>query len=294
MKNLLLTFPNEENLAKSISLKTKIPVGRWLFQSFPDGESYVRVLEEIKNQEVVLLCSLNHPDTKLIPLLFLARTLKDLGASRVGLVAPYLAYMRQDKAFQSGEAVTSRYFAEIISSGFDWMLTIDPHLHRRRSLSEIYRVPALAVSAADKIAEWIGHHVTKPVLLGPDAESKQWVSEIAKKIKAPFLVFQKERKDAQNVSITAKGLESCQENTPVLMDDIISTAHTMIETVSLLKKAGCKPPVCIGVHAIFAENSYQALLASGPAQIVTCNTILHETNAIDVSDLLAENIKRLS
>ena len=74
--------------------------------------------------------------------------------------------------------------------------------------------------------------------------------------------------------------------TPVLVDDIISTARTMIETGGHFHCAGLAPPVCIGVHAVFAADACEALRA-GAARVVTCNTILHTSNAIDVEDLLA-------
>jgi ribose-phosphate pyrophosphokinase len=83
-----------------------------------------------------------------LPLLFAADTARDLGARRIGLVAPYLAYMRQDIRFHAGEAVTSRTFAAILSRHLDWLVTVDPHLHRYHELSEIYRIPTQVVHAA--------------------------------------------------------------------------------------------------------------------------------------------------
>ena len=79
-----------------------------------------------------------------MPLALVAGTARDLGASSVGLVAPYLAYMRQDRMFRAGEGVTSVYFARLLADSFDWLVTVDPHLHRRRSLTEIYPFPAAA------------------------------------------------------------------------------------------------------------------------------------------------------
>lgn len=82
-----------------------------------------------------MICTLNQPDTKLLPLYFLSQTAKELGGKSTAIVAPYLAYMRQDKRFQAGEGITSTYFAKLISSFADFLITIDPHLHRRSTLS---------------------------------------------------------------------------------------------------------------------------------------------------------------
>ncbi|WP_164119514.1 ribose-phosphate pyrophosphokinase-like domain-containing protein, partial [Stenotrophomonas maltophilia] len=85
--------------------------------------------------------ALAQPNEKILPLIFAAATARELGAARVGLVAPYLAYMRQDRRFNPGEAVTSRQMAHLVSGAFDWMVTVDPHLHRYSDLSEIYSIP---------------------------------------------------------------------------------------------------------------------------------------------------------
>ena len=77
-----------------------------------------------------LICTLTHPDQQFLLLVFAADAARELGAREVNLVAPYLAYMRQDKRFHDGESVTSRSFARMVSSTLDKLLTVDPHLHR--------------------------------------------------------------------------------------------------------------------------------------------------------------------
>ena len=125
-----------------------------------------------------------------------------------------------------------------------------------------------------------------PLLIGPDSESEQWVSEVAKNANAPFIILQKERLGDRDVKVTIPEVEKYLNHTPVLVDDIISTAHTMIETVNHLKQLAMKAPVCIGVHAVFAGNAFEELSMSGAQQIVTCNTIKHQSNKIDVSELV--------
>jgi hypothetical protein len=93
----------------------------------------------VKDRDIVLVCTLNDPDSKTLALLFAARNAKELGARSVGLVAPYLGYMRQDRRFREGEAITSAHFAALVSSSFDWLVTVDPHLHRRASAKRAHR-----------------------------------------------------------------------------------------------------------------------------------------------------------
>lgn len=282
---IIFALPGNEALAESLATRFDKVQGELVMRYFPDGESYVRILSEVKDKKVVMVCSLHHPDTKLLPLYFLSKTAMELGAKCTCLVAPYLAYMRQDKQFHEGEGITSRYFASLISSFAETITTVDPHLHRYGSLSEIYKVPTTVVRAADEISKWIKSNIHNPVLIGPDSESEQWVSEVANNAGAPYIVLTKIRHGDRNVEVSIPEVDKYKNHTPVLVDDIISTARTMIETVGHLKNAGMNPPICIGVHAVFAGNAYNDLLGAGAQKVITCNTIPHESNGIDISGL---------
>lgn len=290
MEKIVFAFPGNEMLAKSIIEKLNALPGEFVMRNFPDGESYVRVSSDVQGKEVIVVCTLNQPDYKLLPLLFLCKLLKELKAESVCLISPYLAYMRQDTRFKPGEAVTSEYFAKLLSSFTDQLITVDPHLHRRHAMSEIYSIPCKVHHASELISKWIKENIKNALLIGPDSESEQWVSEVAKSSNAPFIILEKTRLGDRNVKVTVPQVEKFNNYTPVLVDDIISTARTMIETVAHLKKAGMKPPICIGVHAVFAGNSYQDLLNSGVAKVVTCNTIPHLSNGIDITNLLITEI----
>lgn len=291
MKTILFALPGNEELAKALAGKLKAEMGEATIRRFPDGESYVRIHSDVTDKKVVLVCSLHQPDEKLLPLYFLSNVAKDLGAKCTCLVAPYLAYMRQDKVFQEGEGITSKYFARLVSGFADSLITVDPHLHRISKLGDIYDIPTKVVHAADAISDWIKKHIEKPVLVGPDSESEQWVSEVAKNAGAPFLVLEKTRHGDRDVEVSVPQVEAYQNHTPVLVDDIISTARTMIETVGHLKRAGMKAPICIGVHAVFSGDAYWDLLNSGVEKVVTCNTVPHGSNAIDLSGLYVDFVQ---
>lgn len=291
MKIILFGLAGNEELTANLANNLEAEIGETTIRQFPDGETYVRILSEVKNKCVVLVATLHQPDEKLLPIYFLSQTAKSLGAKCTCLVAPYLAYMRQDKVFNAGEGVTSNYFGKLISSFADSLITVDPHLHRRESLTEIYNIPSELVHAANAISNWIKENIENPVLVGPDSESEQWVSKVANNAGAPFIVLEKTRRGDRDVKVSIPKVDDYKNHTPVLVDDIISTAHTMIETVNHLKNTGLKPPVCIGVHAVFAGNAYEDLQKAG-ARVITCNTIPHESNQIDLSSLLASTIKK--
>ena len=293
MTPLLFALPGNERLAALLAPAIGAEIGSAVIRHFPDGESYWRYDTPVAGRSVALLCTLDRPDDKVLPLLFAAAAARDLKAKRVGLIAPYLAYMRQDHRFQPGEAVTSSYFAKIVSAHFDWLVTVDPHLHRRASLDEIYNTPARTLHAAPLIAEWISDNVEMPLLVGPDRESEQWVAAVARGAAAPHIVLRKQRRGDREVEVSVPELAQWRERTPVLVDDIISTGQTMIETVKQLKRAGLPPAVCVAVHGIFAGNALEALIQAGAARVVTTNTIAHSSNGIDISGLLAEGVRAL-
>lgn len=293
MNTILFSLPGNEELTALLAKIMNAEIGNVTFRKFPDGETYTRILSDVKDKRVVLICTLHEPDEKLLPLYFLSHTAKSLGAKCTCLVVPYLAYMRQDKVFNEGEGVTSGFFGKLVSGFADSIITVDPHLHRISSLEEVYDIPNKVVRAADAISEWIIENIENPVLIGPDSESEQWVSEVAKNAGAPFTVLQKVRHGDREVEVSVPEVGRYKDHTPVLVDDIISTARTMIETVEHLKIAGMKPPICIGIHAVFSGNAYQELMDTGVNNIVTCNTIPHPSNAIDLSNVLAKEVKQI-
>ena len=292
MKPIILSLFQQHPLIQSIAKENNYEIGKITLRDFPDGETYIRFKSSLKDREVIILDSLEQPNQKILPLLFVAKTAKEIGAKRIGLCAPYLAYMRQDKQFHPGEGITSSYFASIVSQHFDWLVTVDPHLHRRHNLSEIYFIPNAVLHAAVDISQWIANEINNPILIGPDNESKQWVSEVAQGAKAPYLILEKIRHGDHEVEVSRPTVDGFLNHTPVLVDDIISTAHTMIETLNHLKKLKMKPTICIGVHAIFADKAYESLLQAGAVQIVTCNTINHPSNKIDLSAIISSGIQQ--
>lgn len=294
MKALLFELSGAPGLASRLTELIGAEVGELERRQFPDGESYLRFVTLVEGRSVILLCTLDHPDPRLVPLLFAAAAAREQGARDIGLVAPYLAYMRQDRQFRTGEAVTSKEFARLLSGHFDWLVTLDPHLHWYRALDELYSIPAIAATATDAIAGWVQQNVDQPVIIGPDEESRQWVERIASLAGARSTVLRKQRSGDYSVTIDPGGLEHLGQGTPVLVDDIASSARTLIETVELLKRNVSEPPVCAVVHPIFAGDSYERLLGSGVARVVSTNAVAHESNAIDISAPLAEAVRSVT
>jgi ribose-phosphate pyrophosphokinase len=285
---VIFALPGNEAMARSLTGHLGAELGAGEVRRFPDGDSYVRLDTLVTGRTVILVSTLDRADDKFLPLFFAAATARELGASRIGLVCPYLAYMRQDKRFLPGEAISSVHFAKLLSEAADWLITVDPHLHRHHSLGEIFSIPAVEVHAAPYLAAWIIENVPAPILIGPDSESEQWVASVAADVGAPYVVLDKVRKGDRDVEVSVPDLGRNAHRTPVLIDDIISTGRTMLEALRHLGSTDHQPAVCLGVHAVFAGDAYMALRRAGASKIVTCNTISHESNAIDTTEAIVQ------
>lgn len=291
---VVIAMPDNEGHAQALASRLGVAMIVPELRAFPDGELYVRIEAELANHEVVLVGSLRGAGSRFLEVAFLAGTARDLGARRVGLVAPYLAYMRQDSRFKPGEGVTSTYFGRLLSQTVDWLVTVDPHLHRLDSLDHVYSIPTTIARAAPAIARFVAAEIERPVLVGPDAESVQWVSAVAAECDAPYVILEKTRRGDRDVSISSPERSNeylVNGHTPVLIDDIVSTGKTLVEATRQLRAAGAVAPLCIAIHAVFADAVHDELLAAGARGIITCDTIPHATNSICVADAIAGAVR---
>jgi ribose-phosphate pyrophosphokinase len=289
----VLAWPGAEAAAARLASRLGVPQLGLESRRFPDGERYLRVHGEVQGLRVAVVAHLQPPDPEALGLRFLADALHELGARQVGLVLPYLPYMRQDARFRPGEAVTSRSFGRFLSQCADWLVTVDPHLHRHPTLQAVYDIPALAVSSAPAIAAWVRQHVQAPLLVGPDGESLQWVREVARRVDAPWRVFGKQRLGDREVVLAPPPLDGLAHCTPVLLDDIVSSGHTLAEAVRALAAAGMRQPVCIAVHGPFAPGARQLLAQAGAQAVIGCNTLPGSGAQIDVMKEVAVAVQAL-
>jgi ribose-phosphate pyrophosphokinase len=286
---LILPLPGNETFAARLAEAGGWKIGSIESRRFPDGESYVRILSDIDSGSVDLVCTLAHPDDSFLRLAFSADAARSLGAREVTLIAPYLSYMRQDRRFKSGEGLSSKTFARLLSSIFDRLITVDPHLHRYPALSALYTMPTNTLHAAPLLADWIAAEIQKPLVIGPDEESEQWVSAIAARVGAPYTVLNKIRHGDRSVDVALPDLSPWRGCQPVLVDDIASSGGTLIEAARRIPLQGFPRPVCVVVHGIFADESYQRLQALAE-RVVSTDSVPHESNAIGLASLVANSI----
>lgn len=287
---LLLHFAEDQAQAERLAQATGFVLAQVVRHRFPDGELKLRLPPQLPKR-VVLLRSLDHPNEKLVELLLVASTARALGASHLTLVAPYLAYMRQDIAFEAGEVVSQRVVGRFLAGLFDAVITVDPHLHRVATLQEAVPVTrAIVLSGAPLLADLIAHHHAKPLLVGPDEESAQWVAHAAAQHGFDHAVCLKVRRGDRDVQIALPDID-VHGRAVVLLDDVASSGHTLAAAARLLLAAGAASVDVAVTHALFAGDALQLIQDAGVGQVWSTDCITHTSNAVSMAEPIASALR---
>jgi ribose-phosphate pyrophosphokinase len=283
----LLYFEDEEPSARSIAQAAGLALARIERHRFPDGELKLQLPGSLP-ERVTLLRTLNQPNEKLVELLLTARTARTLGAKHLTLVAPYLAYMRQDIAFKPGEAVSQRIVGGFLAGLFDAVVTVDPHLHRVATLHEaVPAQDAIVLSGAPLLADLILARRPQALLVGPDEESAQWIAQAAARHGFDFAVCHKTRHGDRSVEVTLPQVQ-VQGRAVVLLDDMASSGHTLASAARLLISAGAGSVDVAVTHALFADGAVALIKAAGVTHIWSTDCIAHASNAVSMAPAIAE------
>jgi ribose-phosphate pyrophosphokinase len=289
LKPILLGFEDEQDTALRIAQAANLAIVLIARHRFPDGEIKLRLPDTLP-AHVVILRSLNDPNEKLVELLLLAQTARTLGATHLTLVAPYLAYMRQDIAFQPGEAISQRIVGQFLANLFDALITVDPHLHRVATLQEAVPVPdARVISGAPLLSDWIAAHRQHPLLIGPDAESAQWIALAAQRHGFDHAVCHKLRHGDRAVEVVLPDVAVAGRQV-VLLDDVASTGHTVARAAQLLLAAGAASVDVAVTHALFAGDALQVMQDAGVGEVWSTDCIAHPSNVVSMASAIAESL----
>ena len=259
---------------------------------FPDGEIKLRLPAALPAQ-VLIFRTLNNPNDKLIELLLLAQTARALGAKHLTLVAPYLAYMRQDMAFRPGEAISQRIVGKFLASLFDALITVDPHLHRVATLQQAVPVAhAVVLSGAALLSDWIAAQRQQPLLIGPDEESAQWVARAAERHAFDHAVCRKVRHGDRDVEVALPEVALAGRQV-VLLDDVASTGYSVVRAAQLLLAAGATSVDVAVTHALFSDQALQMMQDAGIGEVWSTDCIAHSSNAVSMASALAKALTQL-
>jgi ribose-phosphate pyrophosphokinase len=289
---LLVYFPESAPQAIALAKALHINHAEVGLHQFPDGESKVTAPPQLASQ-VIIYRSLNNPNSKLIELIILAETLRNKGVETITLVAPYLCYMRQDIEFHQGEAVSQQIIGHLLANYVDNVITVDSHLHRISSLEQAIPVNnAINLTATSAMAEFLGDLAHPVMLIGPDEESEQWVSAIAKQADLAFCIAKKQRFGDRNVQVTLPEQDFSGQHI-VLVDDVCSTGKTLIAVAEQLSSMHVASVSVLVTHALFVDNALTEIKASGVNEVWSCNSVVHSSNKVELTHLLKQAILEL-
>ncbi|MBW2444780.1 MAG: ribose-phosphate diphosphokinase [Deltaproteobacteria bacterium] len=258
---------------------------------FPDGESLVRVCSD-GPRRAVLVRSLDQPNVKIVEILFAADALRRAGVEELVLVAPYLGYMRQDRAFHAGEAVSQRVVGMLLGTAFDRLLTVEAHLHRIQKLVEVFPCQARSVSAAPLIGEWCRSRGRCDIVVGPDDESEPWVRVAAEAAGLRWTVCHKARSGDRDVEVEVPRLPGGVQSA-LLVDDVASSGATLAAATRGLRSRGVDRVEAVVVHALFDEATERRLREAGLGGLYSTDTVPHSTNQLGTAGLLAKGVADL-
>ena len=293
MTSAIFAFADSTRQAEELANHCGIPIYPIDVRSFPDRESLVRV--QGAATKVLLFRSLDDPNAKLIELLLAASALRNRGALQVVLVAPYLAYMRQDTAFHVGEAVSQQVIGRLLATWFDGVVTVDPHLHRIASLGEVMQgIPAISVSAAPALVQALTNDLDiRTLLVGPDSESRPWVESIAGPLGLDFLIGKKVRMDDRQVTLEIPDIAAARGRPAILVDDIISSGETLIACARLLREAGATKVEAVATHSLASGADLDRICSLGIDRLRATDSTASRIASIPLAEVLCEAIHDL-
>jgi len=286
-------LPGAAAHAQAVAARLSVAASEIDVHVFPDKE--LRVTVAAPTSTVAIYAPLDRPNDKLVALLFASEALRRTGAKRLVLIAPYLCYMRQDKAFHAGEAVSQRVVCALLAGAFDRVVAVDAHLHRVKRLADAFPgIEADSLSAMDAIAAGLKAERLDPqtVVIGPDAESEQWVAAIAQTLGLAHTVAAKQRRGDTDVTVTLPDPAAVKSRPVLLVDDVVSSGGTLIACARAATAAGAASIDAAVTHALYDPSQAETFRRAGIRTIHSSTTVPHPTNRFALDALLAEALRR--
>jgi ribose-phosphate pyrophosphokinase len=275
-------------LAWDVAKSMNAEVGKAEVKTFPDGETYVRMLSKVTGKECAVVQSVRSNDD-LVELLLMLDALGDHNATQVHAVTPYLAYMRQDKRFNDGEALSAKTVLRLIDELSDSVTTVNCHFLNDGGEAVYNGIRFMNLDAMPQLTGHMGEKVEKPVVIAPDKGSVSYAKAAAQMLDCDFNHLSKKRLSGTEVvmkpkELNVKGLDV------IILDDIISTGGTIVEAVKIIR--GWHPAsISVGcVHGLFL-NGAEALQGVAD-RLVATNTVDNPASKVSVAGIIADELRR--
>ena len=260
---------------------------------FPDGESKIRIGDDVRNKRVIVVQSTYPPvDKHLMQLLVLSHKLSEDGAD-VLCAVPYLGYARQDREFLPGEVVTLGVLGRLMRSvGIKRLVTVD--IHSVKALG-LFSFPVYSTSSIPLLAEYIGANLNlhEPIAVSPDFGSSTRVEAFSAVLKCEHVSFKKSRDRKTGEITTEEQSLNLAGRDAIIIDDMISTGASVVKCAQLLKKYGAPRIIGACAHAVLIGGAADRIMAAGVDELIATNSIPSKYSKVDVSSLLAAHFEML-
>jgi len=276
-----------KTIAEDLSKNLKIPIANTISKRFPDDELYVRIIDDVSKEHVIIIQT-TYPDYNIIELFLLQNAVEEADAKEISVVIPYFGYARQDTKFKNGEPISAKALANLISLNADRVITVDPH---KEHILDFFSTNAYSASAVPEIAKYLKER-NIDLILAPDKGALERAKQASKIIGCDFDYMDKTRIDGATVEIKPKKLDVQNKNVAII-DDIISTGGTMAISIQELKKHGAKKVSVACTHGLFAGDAIKKLNSAGCDEIISTDTIQSDYSKVRVSPSLTPFFNKL-
>ena len=283
---LIVSGSNSQDLAHRVSKLTNSKLVRTEFKKFPDGEIYVKLNNDVEGEDVFLINTQNNQNDSIIETIIMCDALNDEGARSINLVAPYLAYARQDKKFNKGESISIRALARIYSNICDSIFTINPH---ETHIESFFDIPFMYGDAIPELAKYVQNKLNNPVVLSPDKGAIELAKTASEILNCEYDYLEKTRISPTEINIAPKNLDVNGRDV-LIVDDIISTGGTMATAIAMLKEQGAKRVIASCVHPVLIGDALNKLYVGGADEVVGTDSFLSEVSKVSVDNIVADLI----
>ncbi|HVH32099.1 MAG TPA: ribose-phosphate pyrophosphokinase [bacterium] len=287
-------------LGEEIAGYLHVPLGKVSIARFADGEIHVRFEENARGVDAFVLQPTSHPvNEHLMELLIMLDALRRASAGRITAVMPYYGYARKDKKDAPREPITGRLVADLLTTaGADRVLTMDLHAGQ---IEGFFNIPVDHLRAMPLFADYLREkNLPDPVVVAADDGAVKRSKQLADRLDLPLaIVFQ--RRVGRDAKETVQVVGEVEGRTPVMIEDIISTARTIVGAVDVVMRQGARPQVYVcATHAVLAGPARERLARDEIQEVVVTNTIppppgppLPKLTVLSAAPLLAEAIRRI-
>ncbi len=294
----VFTGSANRELAQRICDYIGVPLGQAMISSFPDGETYIKIEENIRGRDVFIVQPTCPPTNEhLMELLIMVDAARRASADRITAVIPFFGYARQDRKDQPRVPITAKLVANLLhAAGVSRVLTMDLHAQQVQGFFDIpvdhlYSLPVLIKYLRQKLTR-------KTVIVSPDVGGLKMASAYSQALSANLAIVAKQRTSAtETEALYLIGeVEDCDV---LLVDDLTETAGTLTSAAKILKKHGALNIYAGVAHAVLADVAIPRLQNSEIEELITTNSTPVRTvdgftiTALCVSELLGESIKRI-